>query len=199
MPRGWACGATMSSSKARASHRGAADWRCAATYSSTISPRSLPMPKCLRPAARSCSAGSHRTGSSTAFPGTKSAMPSFVLPDEIPDVARRLSPESVARVVELRKGNNSRIFRVETRDACFALKKYPATDSRDRLGAEVAAVRFFQRSGIGHTPQVVAVAPEIRFALFTWIEGAPVQTVTDDDVAQFAAFQLALDGAIDAR
>jgi hypothetical protein len=126
-------------------------------------------------------------------------MPSFALPDETQDVARRLSPEPVERVVELRKGNNSRIFRVETPIGCYALKKYPATDSRDRLGAEVAAVRFFERSGIGRTPQVVAVAPETRYALFTWIEGAPVQTVTDGDVAEFAAFQLALDDAIDAR
>jgi hypothetical protein len=126
-------------------------------------------------------------------------MPSFVLPDESLDVARRLCPEPVAHVVELRKGNNSRIFRVETRGACYALKKYPATDSRDRLGAEVAAVRFFERSGIGRTPRLVAVAPATRYALFTWIEGRPVQAVTDDDVAQFAAFQLALDGAIDAR
>ena len=126
-------------------------------------------------------------------------MPSSTLPDEIQAVARRLSPEPVERVAELRKGNNSRIFRVETGARCYALKKYPASDSRDRLGAEVAAIRFFERSGIGRTPHVVAAEPEARYALFTWIEGAPVQAVTDSDVAEFATFQLALDRAIDAR
>src|SRR5262249_2889209 len=63
----------------------------------------------------------------------------------------------------------------------------------------VAGVRFFERSGIGRTPHVVAAEPEARYALFTWIEGAPVQAMTDSDVAEFATFQLALDRAIDAR
>jgi Ser/Thr protein kinase RdoA (MazF antagonist) len=128
----------------------------------------------------------------------KSAMPSSAPPDEIHDIARALSPEPVAAVVELRKGNNSRVFRVETRTNRYALKKYPATDSRDRLGAEVAAIGFFKRAGIGRTPQIVATAPHLRYVLLTWIDGVPVTEVSDSDVAEFAAFQVALDGAIDA-
>jgi hypothetical protein len=120
-------------------------------------------------------------------------------PDVIQDIARALSPEAVDEVAELAKGNNSRIFRVATRTGRYALKKYPAVDDRRRLEAEVAAVRFFERQGVGRTPRVVAVAPEFRFALFTWIEGRPVETVTDSDVAEFSAFQIALDAAIDSR
>ncbi|MBV8189933.1 MAG: aminoglycoside phosphotransferase family protein [Alphaproteobacteria bacterium] len=124
-------------------------------------------------------------------------MPSFRVADEIQDLARRLCPHPVREVDELSKGNNSRIFRIETAAATFALKKYPASDERNRLGAEVAAVRFFERKAIPRTPRVVAVAPEIRYALFTWVEGGAVEVVADEDVAEFARFQIALDQAID--
>ena len=57
---------------------------------------------------------------------------------------------------------------------------------------------FMERKGIGRTPKVVAVSPERRFALLTWIDGEAVDAVTDGDVAEFAAFQIALDQGIDA-
>lgn len=118
-------------------------------------------------------------------------------PDEIQEIARTLCAEPVRAVAELRKGNNSRVFQVDTRGGRYALKRYPAADSRNRLAAEVDALRFFERAGVGRTPRVVAVAPERRFALFTWIDGGPVDAVADADVAHFAAFQIAVDRAID--
>jgi aminoglycoside phosphotransferase (APT) family kinase protein len=123
--------------------------------------------------------------------------PSTALPDDIQDVARSLCDGPVRTVSELRRGANSRIFRVETADGVFALKKYPSTDDRNRLQAEVNALRFFERKGIGRTPRVVAVAPAQRFALLSWIEGEALASVSDADVAEFAAFQIALDEGID--
>jgi Ser/Thr protein kinase RdoA (MazF antagonist) len=120
-------------------------------------------------------------------------------PDDIAEIARVLSPEPVRAIAELRKGNNSRIFQVDTRAGRYALKKYPATDNRNRLEAEVGALRFFERNGVDRTPRIVAVSTELRYALFTWIDGDPVDAVTDADVGDFAAFQIALDAAIDAR
>jgi hypothetical protein len=124
-------------------------------------------------------------------------MPSSPVADEIASIARALCAARVEAVTELRHGNNSRVFRVDTAGGPFALKRYPATDNRPRLAAEVAALRFCERRGVGRTPHVVAVAAERGFALFTWIDGAPVGAVTDDDVAEFATFQIALDQAID--
>lgn len=126
-------------------------------------------------------------------------MRSSAPPDEIQDIARALSTAPVREVAELRRGGNSRIFRVDTPAGRFALKKYPATDSRNRLQAEVNALSFFERKGIDRTPRVVAVAPEQRFALLSWLDGEAFDTVTDADVAEFAAFQVALDGGIDSR
>ena len=126
-------------------------------------------------------------------------MPFSSAADAIEAIARSLCAQRVEAVTELRHGNNSRVFRVDTAAGPFALKRYPATDNRPRLEAEVAALRFCERRGIGRTPRVVAVAPEHRFALFTWIDGSPVGAVTDADVAEFAAFQVSLDRAIDLR
>ena len=113
--------------------------------------------------------------------------------DEIEAVARALAPGRVEAVTELRHGNNSRVFRVDTAGDRFALKRYPATDNRPRLAAEVAALRYFERHAIERTPRVVAVAPERHAALFTWLEGEKVRTVSDADIAEFAQFQIALD------
>lgn len=125
--------------------------------------------------------------------------PSFASTDVALDVARALCAEPIRKVSELRRGGNSRIFQVETLTGRYALKKYPAADNRNRLEAEVAALRFFERKGIGQTPRVLGVAPDLRFALLSWIDGDAVRSVTDSDIAEFAAFQVALDDAIDAR
>jgi Phosphotransferase enzyme family len=131
------------------------------------------------------------------LPGTRSVTHSSAAPDDIQDVARQLCAAPVRSISEVRRGGNSRIFRIETAGARYALKKYPAGDNRNRLEAEVNAMRFFERKGIGRTPQVVAVAPEQRFALLSWIDGEAVDVVADDDIAEFAAFQIALDRGID--
>jgi Ser/Thr protein kinase RdoA (MazF antagonist) len=115
------------------------------------------------------------------------------------DVAGRLCPEPVRAIAELRRGNNSRIFRVDTRRGSYALKRYPASDERNRLEAESRALAFFERQGIAGTPRLVALERETRFALLTWVEGEPVAELGDADIAEFAAFQLALDRGIDAR
>ncbi len=119
--------------------------------------------------------------------------------DAVLEVARRLSPTPVRRVAELRRGQNNRIFRVEAAGGNYALKRYPADDRRDRMRAELEALAFFARRGIGRTPRLVAREPETRHVLLSWMEGEPIAQVSDADVAAFAEFQIELDAAIDAR
>lgn len=125
-------------------------------------------------------------------------MPSSPLPEAL-EAARSLSPTPVVAVVELAKGNNARVFRVDTAAARYALKKYPAADSRDRWKAEVDALRFFARRQVARTPRVVAVAPEQRYALLSWVEGEAVGAIADADVDAFARFQIAIDRAADTQ
>jgi hypothetical protein len=126
-------------------------------------------------------------------------MPSSPIPDAARAAAERLAPAAVRAISELRKGGNSRIFRVTTAAGDFALKKYPMTDTRDRQGAEARALAFFARAGIGDAPLFVSADPAERISLLTWIAGGPVGPLTDGDVERFAAFQIHLDAAIDAE
>ena len=119
--------------------------------------------------------------------------------DAVLETARRLSPTPVRRVAELRRGQNNRIFRVEAEGGVYALKRYPAEDQRDRMRAELDALAFFARRGIGRTPRVVALEPETRHVLLAWMEGEPIAQVSEAEVAAFAGFQIEIDSAIDAR
>jgi len=123
--------------------------------------------------------------------------PSSSVPDPVAQAAARLAPAPVVAIEEVRKGGNSRVFKVTSAAGDFALKKYPAGGERDRQGAEARALEFFARTGIGQTPRLVGLDPDGRMSLITWIDGTAIAGPADDDIEQFAAFQIALDRAID--
>jgi len=110
----------------------------------------------------------------------------------IRDAAVRLSPAAVHAIEEIRKGGNSRVFRVRTADGDFALKKYPSADDRDRQGAEKRALEFFERVGPLSTPRLIASDSVERISLLSWIEGRGIDNLTDTEVEEFANFQTRL-------
>ena len=87
-------------------------------------------------------------------------------------------------------GRNSRVYRVEIRGKQFALKRYPSVsdDLRDRLGTEVEALRLLATRGLSNIPRVIAIDRERNFVLLSWLDGAPVTSVSDFDIDQAAAF-----------
>jgi hypothetical protein len=123
--------------------------------------------------------------------------PSLNVPDAVVQAAERLVPPPVTAIEEVRKGGNSRVFKIATAAGSYALKKYPEDDRRDRQGAEARALAFFARAGFARTPRLIAADRHARMSLLSWIEGAAVAQVSDADVAQFAQFQIDLDRAID--
>jgi hypothetical protein len=125
--------------------------------------------------------------------------PSSRVPEQVAQAAERLAGAAVTAVEEVRKGGNSRVFKVTTAAGAFALKKYPPNDQRDRQGAEARALAFFARAGIARTPRLIAADHDARISLLSWLAGAALADLTDADVAQFAAFQIDLDRAIDTR
>jgi len=124
--------------------------------------------------------------------------PSSSIPEAVAQAAARLIPAPVTAIEEVRKGGNSRVFKITTAAGLYALKKYPADDRRDRQGAEQRALAFFARVRLGRAPHLVAADHDAHVSLLSWIEGAAVTDVSDADVAQFAQFQIDLDRAIDA-
>ena len=93
-------------------------------------------------------------------------------------------PGTVDAVDAITGGRNSRVFRVQAAARSYALKQYPraADASRDRLGAEVAALEFLERHPVPNLPRVIAKDPGFGYAVFTWIEGTPVTEPTEADV-----------------
>jgi fructosamine-3-kinase len=125
--------------------------------------------------------------------------PSSTVPEAVSQAVERLAPAPPTAIVEVRKGGNSRVFKVTTAAGDFALKKYPANDQRDRQGAEARALAFFARAGILAVPRLVAADHDGRMSLLSWFEGTAISAPTDTDIEQFATFQIDLDRAIDAQ
>ncbi len=100
---------------------------------------------------------------------------------EVTKYGERLSGVALrsVRPVVRQGGGNNRLFRVETEEGqVYALKSYPRqpSDLRDRLLTEFTALDFMCRHGITRVPKPIAKDRDGNFALYEWIEGAPVQT-----------------------
>ena len=109
-------------------------------------------------------------------------------------VAQELCGREVDSVVRAGSGANSRIYRVACGGDTFALKAYPSRlgDPRDRLGAEVRALRFFERHALTSVPRALAVDGERGFALLEWIEGAVVTEAGPSEIDQAVRFLAAV-------
>lgn len=102
--------------------------------------------------------------------------------------ATRLAGADIIHLTSAANGGNSRIYRVETPTRTYALKYYAPSPpgTRNRLEAEVAALRFFAKHSL---PQVPAVyGSEDRFALYDWVEGSIPNDITRVDVDSAADF-----------
>jgi hypothetical protein len=112
------------------------------------------------------------------------------------DVARAL----VGSAVELSRvfggGRNSRIWRVRSSAGVFALKQYPPRhdDPRDRLSTEIGALRLMEDHRVDTVPRVVGVDDQHGYALLSWIDGAEVVDIGDDDIDAAVAFLGAIHG-----
>ena len=108
-------------------------------------------------------------------------------------IATRLAGCPVALFPIVRSGRNSRVYRVETAEYRFALKLYPAPlDSRDRLYAEVKALRFLEVAGVANVPRVIALDGEQGAGLFTWLDGTMPTALAESDLDEAVAFLTAV-------
>jgi hypothetical protein len=111
------------------------------------------------------------------------------------DIARRLVGGSRLKLSIVGGGRNSRVYRVETPDSVFALKRYPALeyDQRDRLRVETGALTWMARHGLDVVPRVIAVDAAANCVLLSWVPGSPVDVVGAADIDQAIEFLGALE------
>ena len=105
-------------------------------------------------------------------------------------IAAALAGKPIRDVASVSQSGNSRVFRVTTDDAVFALKLYPphTVDPRDRLGAESTALGFMERNRLGPVPRLLAADRGHNAALLEWIDGERVLAPTGKDVDAALAF-----------
>jgi hypothetical protein len=112
--------------------------------------------------------------------------------DEAATVAGRLLGH-VASLEPIGGGRNSRVYRVAGSDGrLYALKAYfrRATESRDRLEVEFAALEFLWRQGFRGVPEPMAADRAAGYALYAYVEGQRLSpgAISADDVDAAADF-----------
>ena len=115
-------------------------------------------------------------------------MPSF----DAAEAAGRLLGYAPSRVDRIKGGRNAEVWRVETPDGAYALKRYIRSDAAERLGRESAALRFLQRHGVETVPRVAAADAESGIILMSWLPGEPVSEASEKDILACADFLVLL-------
>ncbi|BAE48869.1 aminoglycoside phosphotransferase family protein [Paramagnetospirillum magneticum] len=97
---------------------------------------------------------------------------------------------AVSGVARGGQGGNNRLYRAETTAGPLAVKCYfrHPGDTRDRLAAEFAALRFLGECGVSNVPGAIAADAQAGVAIYDWIDGQPPVTRQPGDMAQLAGF-----------
>lgn len=123
--------------------------------------------------------------------------PSFPPPEDTAALAalvRRMTGLAVSDLVRGGQGGNNRLYRAETPDGPLAVKCYfrHPGDTRDRMAAEFAALRFLGEHGVSNVPRAVAADPQAGVAVYGWIDGQPPPPRQPGDMALLAGFAATL-------
>jgi len=110
------------------------------------------------------------------------------------DAAAALIGSPVDSIEPVGGGRNSRVYRVRSGEAVYALKQYPPRndDPRDRLGTEAKALRLMERHRLERVPRFLAASEGHGFALLSWLDGTAVGSPSEADIDQAAAFLAAI-------
>lgn len=119
---------------------------------------------------------------------------------DLPAIAAHLlraagAPGAVTALTRLSGGRNNRVFRLDRADAPpLALKLYhhDPRDTRDRLGAEWAFLRYAWDGGLRDVPQPLAADRDAHAALYGFVPGARVAAVEGAHVVAATRFIAAL-------
>ena len=99
-------------------------------------------------------------------------------------IAANLLCQPVVSIAVAERSGNNRVYRIETVDRTFALKRYPKIngDDRDRLGSESMAFTFLAQNGVSNVPITIAKDSSVNAAVYQWIDGVSVKEPSYHDI-----------------
>ncbi len=129
--------------------------------------------------------------------GRDNAWPIAAESREIRAVVHAMLDREVSSFVSLRRGGNSRVFKVTLEDGGDYIVKYyfrDVHDQRNRLDTEFRALQFLHERGFGNVPQPIAADHTGYLGIYAYMEGVPVtpESITIRDVEACVAFLIQL-------
>jgi hypothetical protein len=117
--------------------------------------------------------------------------------DELDGFLRRQGIRGPVALNPVLAGRNSRVTRVSNPEGIWILKQYdPATTGAsgawDRLGTEFGFLEYLEGEGLGLVPRPLGVDRRLGIALYSFLPGERLATVSDDHLQQAARFILAI-------
>lgn len=118
--------------------------------------------------------------------------------DDIGVYAAALLDGAVQNIVKLEGRGNSAIFRVQTSLGEVSLKRYPHSLSptgvcyESRLGSEINACEFLEKNKFENIRHLKAYSTELNVAVFDWIEGQDIKSISNSDILMASQFVASL-------
>lgn len=106
--------------------------------------------------------------------------------DEVMRLGQRALGRPVIEARRLTSGRNSQVYRLETVESSYVLKRYPA-DHRQRLENEARALRLMTAHALP-VPELIQANPEEHFSLLECIDGVPVGAIGRRELDAAASF-----------
>ena len=106
--------------------------------------------------------------------------------DEVMRLGQRALGRPVIEARRLTSGRNSQVYRLETVESSYVLKRYPA-DHRQRLENEARALRLMKAHALP-VPELIQANPEEHFSLLECIDGVPVGAIGHRELDAAASF-----------
>lgn len=93
-------------------------------------------------------------------------------------------------VLPVGRGANSSVYKVETGDAAFALKRFPPprADTRPRIATEWRALSFLRQHGLSQVPAPIARDESVGLMAMEWLEGSLIERPLPSDLTALMDF-----------
>ena len=119
--------------------------------------------------------------------------------EKIKSLAGNLVNRKILNAESAGRGNNNKVYRVQTTGGFYALKIYSSQigEPWDRLGTEFSALNFLYSNGFTCIPRAIAKDQKNNCALYEWIDGQPIASISNEELHIVVSFLLQIQSYIE--